>query len=250
MHSASRSARRPVSSSSSATAPPSSRCIRAGRRIPASPPPARARRDDRSRDLASKGGSAFFRYSREIAKRPTGFATSRKHRPDWHIRDVAFKFHPCCHYLHPFIEAAGELSAKGVRADMIEEIECRVPTGAAGIICEPWPEKQAATGHAMRWSLPAVVAARLADGPIGPRPSRPTPSTQARELAARTLDSRSPRRISRPVSKPNSIAACGAVGCARAGRRCLRQSLPPGDCRGRHGKIPQQSRCRQRGGFR
>ena len=87
---------------------------------------------------------------------------------EWHIRDVAFKFYPCCHYLHPFIEAAGALAAKGVRPDMIEEISCRVPTGAAGIICEPWPQKQAATGHAMRWSLPGVVAARLADGDVGP----------------------------------------------------------------------------------
>lgn len=105
---------------------------------------------------------------------------------DWRIREVAFKFYPCCHYLHPFIEAAGELVTGGVRAEMIEEIECRVPVGAADIICEPWSDKQAATGHAMRWSLPAVVAARLVDGPIRSTTFEADLSAQARELARRT----------------------------------------------------------------
>jgi len=105
---------------------------------------------------------------------------------DWHIRDVAFKFHPCCHYLHPFIEAAGTLADHGVRAGTIEAIECRVPEGAAGIICEPWTGKQAASGHAMRWSLPAVVAARLADGSVGPATFEQSLSEEARALAVRT----------------------------------------------------------------
>ncbi len=85
----------------------------------------------------------------------------------WHLADAAFKFHPCCHYLHPFIEAAGLLAAQGVRAEAIEHVLCRVPAGAAGIICEPWPLKQVPrTGHAARWSLPAVVAARLVEGKV------------------------------------------------------------------------------------
>jgi 2-methylcitrate dehydratase PrpD len=104
---------------------------------------------------------------------------------DWHIRDVAFKFHPCCHYLHPFIEAAGALADKGVRAGAIEAIECKVPEGAAGIICEPWAGKQAASGHAMRWSLPAVVAARLADGTVGPTTFERPLSEEARRLIGR-----------------------------------------------------------------
>jgi 2-methylcitrate dehydratase PrpD len=104
---------------------------------------------------------------------------------DWLIRDVAFKFHPCCHYLHPFIEAAGALADEGVHAGMIEEIECRVPKGAAGIICEPWTAKQAATGHAMRWSLPAIVAARLAEGTVGMDTFERDLSPEARALAGR-----------------------------------------------------------------
>jgi 2-methylcitrate dehydratase PrpD len=84
----------------------------------------------------------------------------------WHLTDAAFKFHPCCHYLHPFIEAAGILIRRGIVPDEIEHVTCRVSAGAAGVICEPWEHKVAATGHAARWSLPAVVAAQLVSGQV------------------------------------------------------------------------------------
>lgn len=75
--------------------------------------------------------------------------------------EVAFKFLPCCHYLHPFVEAAGEIAALGAPACM-SEIVLRVAPGAAPVVCEPWATKIAARdGHAMRWSLPLVVAERL-----------------------------------------------------------------------------------------
>ena len=82
----------------------------------------------------------------------------------WHLLDAAFKFHPCCHYLHPFIEAAGQLP---VSWQDIERLVCRVPAGAAPIICEPWEAKQRPpTPHAARWSLPYAVAARLVEGTV------------------------------------------------------------------------------------
>jgi 2-methylcitrate dehydratase PrpD len=84
----------------------------------------------------------------------------------WHLSEAAFKLYPCCHYLHPFIEAAGRLVAQGVTAERIARLECRVPRGAAPIICEPWERKRDASGHEARWSLPVVVAARLIDGEI------------------------------------------------------------------------------------
>ena len=85
----------------------------------------------------------------------------------WHLGDAAFKFHPCCHYLHPFVEAAGLLAERGVTAGSVASLTCRVPQGAAGIICEPWADKLApVSGHAARWSLPIVVAARLVEGKI------------------------------------------------------------------------------------
>jgi 2-methylcitrate dehydratase PrpD len=85
----------------------------------------------------------------------------------WHLPQAAFKFYPCCHYLHPFIEAAEMLAARGVAAGDVLRIVCSVPPGAAPIVCEPWKRKQAPeTAHAARWSLPIVVAARLVDGKV------------------------------------------------------------------------------------
>lgn len=103
----------------------------------------------------------------------------------WRIAEVAFKFAPCCHYLHPFIEAAGAI-AGAIRAEDVADIELRIASGAAPIVCEPWAEKLAPREpHAMRWSLPLVVAARLVEGRVDhdtfARP--PAPATLA--LAAR-----------------------------------------------------------------
>ncbi|HKU45855.1 MAG TPA: MmgE/PrpD family protein, partial [Burkholderiales bacterium] len=85
----------------------------------------------------------------------------------WYLPSAAYKFYPCCHYLHPFIEAAGKLAERGVRAADVEKIVCRVPQGEAAVICEPWETKQVpANGHAARWSLPIAVAARLEEGKV------------------------------------------------------------------------------------
>lgn len=104
----------------------------------------------------------------------------------WHLPDAAFKFHPCCHYLHPFVEAAGLLAERGVSANSVARLVCRVPQGAAGIICEPWAAKLAlASGHAARWSLPIVVAARLVEGRIDLDSFEKPASEAVRALAAR-----------------------------------------------------------------
>jgi len=85
----------------------------------------------------------------------------------WHLPDAALKFHPCCHYLHPFIEAAGRMAEGGLDPAMIEEVVCEVPPGAAPVICEPWSRAlNPPTGHAARWSLPITVAARIIEGRV------------------------------------------------------------------------------------
>ncbi|MBI2616318.1 MAG: MmgE/PrpD family protein, partial [Gemmatimonadetes bacterium] len=43
----------------------------------------------------------------------------------WHLPDAAYKFYPCCHYLHPFIEAAGILAERGVRAEPAAQLRCQ-----------------------------------------------------------------------------------------------------------------------------
>ncbi|MGQ0656189.1 MAG: MmgE/PrpD family protein [Betaproteobacteria bacterium] len=104
----------------------------------------------------------------------------------WHLPEAAYKFFPCCHYLHPFIEGAGRLAERGVRAGDIESVVCRVPAGEAAIICEPWEGKQQPqTGHAARWSLPIAVAARLVEGKGDLGTFEAPAGAAVRELAAR-----------------------------------------------------------------
>jgi 2-methylcitrate dehydratase PrpD len=105
---------------------------------------------------------------------------------EWHLPKAAYKFYPCCHYLHPFIEAASKLAERGVRADDVERILCRVPQGEAAVICEPWETKQSpATGHAARWSLPITVAAQLVDGKVDLATFETPASDTVRSLARR-----------------------------------------------------------------
>ena len=105
---------------------------------------------------------------------------------EWHLPKAAYKFYPCCHYLHPFIEAASKLAERGVRADDVERIVCRVPQGEAAVICEPWETKLSpANGHAARWSLPVTVAAQLVEGKVDLATFESTASDGVRKLARR-----------------------------------------------------------------
>jgi 2-methylcitrate dehydratase PrpD len=105
---------------------------------------------------------------------------------EWHLPKAAYKFYPCCHYLHPFIEAASKLAERGVRADDVERILCRVPQGEAAVICEPWETKQSpANGHAARWSLPITVAAQLVEGKVDLATFETPASDAVRALARR-----------------------------------------------------------------
>jgi 2-methylcitrate dehydratase PrpD len=105
----------------------------------------------------------------------------------WHAADVAFKFLPCCHYLHPFVEAASTLAGSIPDPAAIEEVVLAIAPGAAPIVCEPWAIKIApADGHAARWSLPVVVAARLIEGRVDLDTFRKRASDAVLDLAARS----------------------------------------------------------------
>ncbi len=102
----------------------------------------------------------------------------------WHITDAAYKFLPCCHYIHPYVEALDQLGA--VAPADITSIHCLVAPGAAQIICEPWSLKQwPTTGHEARWSLPIVLAARLVDGFVGHETFAHPATAAVRDLAQR-----------------------------------------------------------------
>jgi 2-methylcitrate dehydratase PrpD len=87
---------------------------------------------------------------------------------DWHLPEAAFKFYPCCHYIHPFIEAL-EITLADSPNRSIESILCEVPPGATALISDPWDRKLAPqSGHEARYSLPIALAARLIEGKVTP----------------------------------------------------------------------------------
>lgn len=86
----------------------------------------------------------------------------------WHLTEAAFKLLPCCHFIHPYVEAVAQVVGAQIDAQDVESIHCFVPRGAAPIIAEPWTARQRpATPHDARWSLPYVIAAQVVDGVVG-----------------------------------------------------------------------------------
>lgn len=104
---------------------------------------------------------------------------------EWRLPDVAFKFLPCCHYLHPFVEAAQTLAGRREGREFAD-VALRIAPGAAGVVCEPWTLKQEPRdGHAMRWSLPLVVSRALLGGAVDHAFFASPPPSDALALAAR-----------------------------------------------------------------
>lgn len=106
-----------------------------------------------------------------FARDPEAAARFKGHLQDfgghWHLRDVAFKLVPSCHYLHSFVEAAGEIADQIDGPSEIDHIHLKIAEGAAPIVCDPWELKQnPPTGHAIRWSLPVITAARFVEGKV------------------------------------------------------------------------------------
>jgi 2-methylcitrate dehydratase PrpD len=127
--------------------------------------------------------AAFARDPAAAERLKQGLATIGR---DWKVMEAAFKFYPCCHYIHPFIEATQKAGSEIGDADDIARILCRVPPGAAPVICEPWASKQRpTTPHAARWSLPIAVAAQIVDGRVDLDTFSKPIGERVAELAAR-----------------------------------------------------------------
>lgn len=102
----------------------------------------------------------------------------------WHLPDAAFKAYPCCHYIHPFLEALETLIAEGLTTDDLASATAFVPPPEAPLICEPWARRQApASGYDAKWALGYCLAARLANGPLTVADFTRDPDPQAIALA-------------------------------------------------------------------
>ncbi|MBO9514511.1 MAG: MmgE/PrpD family protein [Variovorax sp.] len=85
----------------------------------------------------------------------------------WKLADAAFKFFPCCHYIHPYLEGAQLLLPEVPSPAAIAAVHCRVAPGAATVICEPWAAKQKpASGVEAKHSLPYCIARILLGRPV------------------------------------------------------------------------------------
>jgi 2-methylcitrate dehydratase PrpD len=109
----------------------------------------------------------------------------------WHLPQAAFKFYPCCHYIHPFIEALEIVLAESP-GRLVETIMCEVPPGATALISDPWERKLAPqSGHEARYSLPIALAARLVEGVVTPATFADAPNAEivarARSISAREM---------------------------------------------------------------
>lgn len=88
----------------------------------------------------------------------------------WEVTRVSIKPYPCCHFAHAFIDCVGALAGRGIAARDVEALHCVVPEIELPLICEPFAEKlRPETPYAAKFSLPFVLAARLADGRIDHR---------------------------------------------------------------------------------
>jgi 2-methylcitrate dehydratase PrpD len=105
----------------------------------------------------------------------------------WHLPDAAFKLWPCCHYIHPFLEALGGLVREGsLAASDVRSLAVHVPPPMAPLICEPWSRRQApATGYDGKWGLPWCLALLLTDGAVTVESFEAAPRAEVTALARR-----------------------------------------------------------------
>jgi 2-methylcitrate dehydratase PrpD len=86
---------------------------------------------------------------------------------DWLLPQAAFKLYPCCHYIHPFLEAVEQVMAQGMTARDIICLTAFVPPPATPLVCEPWSRRQApASGYDGKWGLAYCMALMLVDGRV------------------------------------------------------------------------------------
>jgi len=86
----------------------------------------------------------------------------------WLMRDIAFKPYACGTMTQPYIDCAIALAERGVAADQIVEITCKVGEGTVHRLWEPLVAKQhPANGYAGKFAAPYCIAYALVHGTLG-----------------------------------------------------------------------------------
>jgi 2-methylcitrate dehydratase PrpD len=86
----------------------------------------------------------------------------------WVLETLAFKPYPCGTMVHPYIDCARRLAARGVRAEEIEALVCEVAEGTVHRLWEPIADKRRPpNGYAAKFSTPYCIAAAFLRGALG-----------------------------------------------------------------------------------
>jgi 2-methylcitrate dehydratase PrpD len=87
---------------------------------------------------------------------------------EWLMETVAFKPYACGTMIHPYIDCAIRLAARGVSAEEIVEIECDTAEGIVHRLWEPLAGKQAPpNAYAAKFSTPFCIALGFVHGDVG-----------------------------------------------------------------------------------
>jgi 2-methylcitrate dehydratase PrpD len=86
----------------------------------------------------------------------------------WVAESIAFKPYPCGTMIHPYIDCARRLAARGVKVDEIREVVCDVGEGTVHRLWEPLAAKRRPpNGYAAKFSQPWCIAYALVHGHVG-----------------------------------------------------------------------------------
>ena len=86
----------------------------------------------------------------------------------WVAETIAFKPYACGTMIHPYIDCARRLGARGIAPDAIAAIECETAEGIVHRLWEPLAAKQRPpNAYAAKFSVPYGVARALVHGNVG-----------------------------------------------------------------------------------
>jgi 2-methylcitrate dehydratase PrpD len=86
----------------------------------------------------------------------------------WLMQTLAFKPYPCGTMIHPYVDCARRLHARGIAANDVVEVVCEVGEGTVHRLWEPLTEKQRPpNGYAAKFSTPFGIAVGLIKGDLG-----------------------------------------------------------------------------------
>jgi len=86
----------------------------------------------------------------------------------WVSETLAFKPYPCGTMMHPYIDCARRLAARGIDPDSIKELICEVGEGTVHRLWEPLADKQRpSNGYGGKFSTPYCIAAGFVRRNVG-----------------------------------------------------------------------------------